>query len=106
MLPDAVTVHLRHQIDHIFTPTARLATQHEELFQAMMAMALAFKEIRGGQLSITPAIAYHSTRSIACLRTKLEGLETGPDDAVMITTMLLTDVAVMTILGFPLTGMD
>ncbi|ETI19544.1 hypothetical protein G647_09378 [Cladophialophora carrionii CBS 160.54] len=98
MFPKPVTVRLRHQIEHVFEPTLRLAMQHEELFQAMMAMALAFQEIRSGQLFITPAIAYHSARSIACLRTKLQELETGPDDAVMITTMLLTDIAVMTLL--------
>ncbi|KAJ9614220.1 hypothetical protein H2200_002356 [Cladophialophora chaetospira] len=89
----APTNDLREQIRDIYIPLAELAMQHEELYHALLTTALAFKEIRGGRLAITPALLRHSHRSVTCLRNKISRLDTIPDDAVMLTTTLLTDAA-------------
>ncbi len=95
MLPQAVTSDIRHQIRTIYVPLVELAMQHEEVYHALFTTALAFREIRRGRLAITPTMLHHSNKSVTCLRNKIRQSNTVPDDAVMITTMLLTDIAVM-----------
>ena len=96
MLPTHSTGSHQYEVPNLYLPILRMGMQHEDLFEAIVAFALAYMETHSyGRSRITPDIAYHNGRAIAVLRRKLTNPETCADDAAILTTMLLTDGAVM-----------
>lgn len=83
---NAHTVHL---------PILKLSMQYEYLFECVVAMALAYRETDTSvDLKLTSDIAYHWGRSIASLRKQLGKPGAYADDAAILTTIFLGDLAV------------
>jgi hypothetical protein len=93
-MPAPVTSDLHTQFLHVFTPILHMAMANEELYEALITLVLTFNEFRSGRLTMTPAIVYHNSESVAALRTKLRDLNTPPNDATMMTSVILSFVAV------------
>lgn len=90
-----------YPIPTILLPFLRLGMQHEYLFESIVALALSYRDSdiyghRGyGEAKLTAEIAYHYGRAMACLRNLLASSKTAyVDDAAIMTTIFLTDLAV------------
>jgi len=107
MMPGRSTSNSQHtEIPTIFLPFLQLGLQHEYLFESIVALALSYRntDIYGhgyGETKLTAEIAHHYGRSMACLRKLLASPKTtNVNDAAIMTTIFLADLAVSPSLWF------
>jgi hypothetical protein len=81
--------------------------ENQYLFESIVALALSYRQNdMYGQSKLTPDIAYHYGRAMGLLRNLLASPTAYVDDAAIMTTIFLADLAVCfssrMILGIPL----
>jgi hypothetical protein len=83
------------QIPTIFLPFLRLGMENQYLFESIVALALSYRQNdMYGQSKLTPDIAYHYGRAMGLLRNLLASPTAYVDDAAIMTTIFLADLAV------------